>query len=468
MLISRKEGKDDVKGRWIGVSLLLLLLPALANAPLLAHESDRPGTLRTLAGNGAKGFSGDGGSALDATLYAPAGLALDLDGSIFFADEFNHRIRWIEAATGEIRTAVGTGDIGNWDGGFSGDDGAASYARLNHPQDAALDAAGNLYFSDAWNHCIRRVAPDGRITRIAGNGAKGFSGDGDARSESLAYPAGIALDTSGHLYIADSQNDRICRVDLETGRLTTVAGSGPTDPSEKKVYSGDDGPATAARLNDPRDVVVDGDGNLYIADFGNNRIRRVDARTGIITRVAGTGEYGYNGEAIPAVHSKLNGPRGLALDGAGNLFIADTGNDRIRKVDAQTGLITTVAGGGLIAGPAAEGGPAMAARLVVPVGVAIDRRGNLLFSQSNNRIKEVMGIAAPGLFANQAFPTNAPLPGDLNEDGRVGAGDAILALRAVAGTTILTPEQTRAADLDADGRVTLEDVTLILKRDAGL
>ena len=245
-----------------------------------------------------------------------------------------------------------------------------------------MDGAGNLYISDQSNQRIRKVtAATGIITTVAGNGTAGYSGDGGpATSAELNFPAGVAVDSAGNLYIADYNNSVIRKVHT-SGIMTTVAGNGTGG------YSGDSGPATSAELYLPIGVAVDGAGNLYIADTGNQHIRKVDA-SGIITTVAGNGTAGYSGDGGLAISAQLDRPTSAAVDSAGNLYIADTGNQRIRKVNAS-GIITTVAGNGTN-GYSGDSGPATIAELYNPVGVAVDGAGNLYIADlSNQRIREV-------------------------------------------------------------------------------
>ena len=271
-------------------------------------------------------------------------------------------------------------------GGFAGDGGPAVAARLNLPYDVAVDSSGNLYITDRNNHRIRKVDSTGTITTIAGTGKDGFSGDGGPATQAqLNFPTGVAVDGEGNLYIADAPNDRIRKVD-SIGTITTIAGTG------EQGFSGDGGPATQAQLDHPRAVAVDGEGNLYIADRNNNRIRKVDS-TGTITTIAGGGGFGEDGG--PATQVRLNLPYGVAVDGTGNLYIADTNSDRIRKVDS-TGTITTIAGTGE-RGFSGDGGPATQASLNSPFGVAVDEAGNLYIAdQYNNRIR--INTTHPGRF----------------------------------------------------------------------
>jgi YVTN family beta-propeller protein len=273
--------------------------------------------------------------------------------------------------------------------GFSGDGGPATSAKLNEPFGIAVDPAGNKIIADLLNHRIRGVNATGTtIATIAGNGTPGFGGDGGLTINSeLNQPLGVALDGAGNLYIADADNDLIRKIDAVTGIITTVAGNGTAGDS------GDGGPATSAELFFPFRVAVDGAGNLYIADT-NDRIRRVDAATGIITTVAGSGIPGFSGDNGPATAAQLDGPRGVALDAAGNLYIAEYFNSRIRKVDAATGIITTVAGDGHLPGdgtipPSAglgDGGFAINAHLHSPSAVAVDAADNLYIADSATHV----------------------------------------------------------------------------------
>jgi sugar lactone lactonase YvrE len=226
----------------------------------------------------------------------------------------------VDASTGIITTVAGNGIPG-----YSGDGGPATSASLSGPSGVVVDATGNLLIADSSNYRIRRVdASTGIITTVAGNGIRGFSGDGGPATSASLSPIGVAVDATGNLFIADTGNHRIRRVDESTGIITTVAGNGI------RGFSGDGGPATSASLNYPTGVAVDGSGNLFIADAANNRIRWVDASTGIITTVAGNGMPDYSGDGGPATSASLNGPSGVVVDAAGNLFIADNDNKRIR------------------------------------------------------------------------------------------------------------------------------------------
>jgi sugar lactone lactonase YvrE len=326
--------------------------------------------ITTVAGDGIGGHTGDNGPATSASLFLPECIAVDRSGDIFIVDTYGERIRRVDAATHIIATVAGDGMEG-----FSGDTGPATSASLNLPEGVAVNGSGDFFIADTYNMRIRRVdAATQVITTVAGNGTSGFSGDnGPATSASLSYAQSVALDSSGNLFIADSGNLRIRRVDAATQVITTVAGNGTPG------FSGDNGPATSASLGEPYGIAVDAFGNLFIADTYNNRIRRVDAATQIITTVAGNGQYSFSGDNGPATSASLSYPQGVAVDGSGNLFISDTENHRIRKVDANTAIITTIAGGGSTVFYTA-GGPATSARLLFPYGLAVDAGGNVYFA----------------------------------------------------------------------------------------
>ncbi len=302
--------------------------------------------------------------------------------------------------TDTIDTYAGTGVAG-----YSGDGGAATAADLNGPGDVALDSAGNIYIADTANHRIRRVdAVTGIIVTIAGTGTPGYSGDGGpATSAGIDSPEGVAVDSAGNIYIADTANHSIRRIDAATGDIDTVAGSGGPPG-----YSGDGGPATAAKLRTPKAVAVDSAGNIYIADTANDAIRKVDAASGTIETVAGTGSPGFSGDGGPATAAMINKPGGVAVDSAGNIYIADTANNRIRKVDAATGIIDTIAGTGQ-PGYGGDGGPATLARMSKPGDVAVDPAGDLYIA-GNDTIRKVDAVT--GIIYTVAGTSNTGYAGD--------------------------------------------------------
>jgi trimeric autotransporter adhesin len=390
------------------------------------------GNIYTVAGNGVGGFSGDGGPATSAELNGPRRVTVDGARNQLIADRGNNRIRVVAAVSGafygqamiagNIYTVAGNGTLG-----FSGEGGPATAAELAGPDQAAVDGAGNLVIADTGNHRVRVVAANtgtfygqamtaGDIYTVAGSGLAGFTGEGGvATTAKLDSPQDVALDGAGNLVIADGANNRIRVVApragtfygraMTKGHIYTVAGNGTFG------FSGDGGAATAAELRIPEDVVVDGAGNLVIADSGNNRVRVVAASTGTsygqamtagdIYTVAGNGTFGFSGDSGPATAAELGNPGQAAVDGAGNLVIADSGNNRVRVVAAGDGTfygqamtagdIYTVAGNGT-GGFSGDGGPATSAELNHPQGVTVDAAGDLMVvDMGSNRIREVAG-----------------------------------------------------------------------------
>ncbi len=376
------------------IEKILLLL--LISSPGLIYAIGPDAIITTVAGIGTPGFSGDAGLATDAQLESPTGVAVDEVGNLYIADRFNHRIRKLNSATGIITTVVGSGPAGLGGGGFSGDGGSATNAQLQGPADVIIDETGNLYIADSYNNRIRKVIIATQvITTVAGDGNAAYGGDnGPAIEAQLQAPTGVTIDGEGNIYIADANNNRIRKVIAATGVITTVAGSGPTGHANGG-FSGDGGPASDAQLNYPTRVVVDAAGNLYVADSYNHRIRKINA-TGVITTIAGSGPTGpgnggFSGDGGLATSAELNFPTGVAADGEGNIYIADNNNHRIRMVIAATGIITTVAGDGL-AGYGGDNGPAIEAQLKLPADVALGNRGELYIAdQDNHRIREVEG-----------------------------------------------------------------------------
>jgi hypothetical protein len=347
-----------------GFLLSLFLVVAFADSP----------TITTFVGNGKLGFSGDGGPATSAQIFNAHGIAFDTSGNLYIADTDNQRIRKV-IPSGIITTVAGKGTEG-----FSGDGGPAASAELGNPWGIALDLAGNLYIADSANCRIRKVDTSGIITTIAGNGTHGFSGDGGpATSAELGYTRDVALDSAGNIYIADEDYNRVRKVD-RSGIITTIAGNGIHG------FSGDGGPATSAELKTPSRVAVDSRGNIYIDDENNACIRKVDA-AGIITTVAGGGSNGL-GDGGPAVSAEISDPVGLTLDSVGNFYFADTNFGLIRKVNTA-GVITTLAGNGDY-GYNGENIPALSAKLSTLSGVAVNSMGDIYFvDEQNQRIRKV-------------------------------------------------------------------------------
>lgn len=343
--------------------------------------SDR--IIETIAGAGLAGYSGDGGPAINAQIREATGLAVDGGGNVYFADTNNHVVRRI-APNGVITTVAGTPT----QSGFGGEGGPATAAKLATPTDVAVAPDGSLYIADNGNHVVRRVdRATGLINTVAGTpNVANFSGDGGlATAATLRSPSSVAVDSLGNLYIADSFNYRIRRVDAVTRVITTVAGSGARSVNTNDT--GDGGSALLAKFRDVKDIVITSAGDILVADFSNNRVRRISP-DGIITTIAGNGVFNVVGpdqlgDGNMATEAVVRWPSGLALDGMGNLYIAENGSHRIRRVNAE-GRISTIAGSGdpRIAGCAGDGGPAAEAQLNGPTSVVTDARGNVYLADS--------------------------------------------------------------------------------------
>jgi hypothetical protein len=338
--------------------------------------------INTFAGNGfgadtgLGAYSGDGGPATNASLNVPLDVAVDCAGNVFLADSENARVRKV-GTNGIITTVAGDG---TW--GYSGDGQAATNAELNYPSGIALDAKGDLFIADEYNDAIREVNASGLITTVT-NG--------------LFLMFRVAVDGSGNLFIAE-QSNKVLKLSTN-GVMTIVAGTGQTG------FSGDGGTATNATLNDPCSVAVDAAGNVFIADAGNNRIRQVNAN-GIITTVAGNGTAPYAGDGGAATNASLNAPAYVTVDATGDLFIADGANGRIREVSTG-GIITTVAGNGTN-GFSGDGGDATLASLYYPNAVAVDAAGNLFISDYvNQRIRKITSTQGPTLTISGVNANNA-------------------------------------------------------------
>jgi sugar lactone lactonase YvrE len=333
------------------------------------------GLIRTVGGTGRIGFSGDGGPAAEAQLFLPAGLAIAPGGGYTIVDGGNDRVRRVDGA-GVIRTIAGVGLYAS-----GGDGGPATAATLLRPQGGAEGPGGVWYVADTYGQTIRRINLDRTIESIAGNGEVGFAGDdGPGTLARLDHPSDVVADGAGNVFISDTRNNRI-RVVNAAGTIRTFAGTGNAG------NQGDGGPAAAAQFSNPRGLARDGTGNLYVVDQGNSRVRRI-LTSGLVQAVAGTGEAGFAGDGGPALQAKFNSPEGLALDSAGNVFICDTANHRVRRV-SPAGIITTVAGNG-VAGFSGDGGQARNAALHSPMGVAVGEDGSLYLADYNNhRIRRV-------------------------------------------------------------------------------
>jgi hypothetical protein len=367
-----------------------------------------PGLIQTVAGDGQWLFTGDNALATQTPFYLPGGVVADAAGNLYISDTNNQRIRRVDAGTGLVTTVGGNGNPG-----YSGDGGPATAAQLSSPANLAIDGAGDLYFADTGNHAIRRIdAVTGIITTVVGTpGVQGYAGDGGlATSAKLSLPEGLAFDAGYALYIADTGNNVVRRVDATTGIITTVAGTGVIG------YLGDGGAATSARLNEPWNITVAADGSLYIADSSNNAIRRVSA--GTITTIAGNGTAGYAGDDGPASAAVLNAPTALAFDPAGDLYIADSANNRVRKIYAATGKIETISGttSEQFLG---DNEPASTASLYGPYALFLDQLGDLFIADIfHNRIRVISATSDTITYPTMRVgKLSAPFAESLENDG---------------------------------------------------
>jgi len=362
------------------------------------------GGIRTIAGNGSPSLAGDGGIATSAQLGLPYAVAGDPAGNEYFVDNQDNAIRKIDT-NGVITTVAGSPYK---PAGGQGNGGPATAAQLNDPRGIALDSFGNIYISDTGNNVVRMVDHGtGLINTVAGSGYAGFGGDGGSATSftvKLNAPRGLAVDASGNLYIADTGNNRVRRVDHSTPHvITTYAGNGIAG------FAGDGGAAGSAEVSGPRGLAVNAVGDLFIGDSGNNRVRKVDHTSLNISTVAGTGVPGASGDGGAAIAAQLHFPFGLAFDGAGNLYIADTGNHRIRMVDVHGTISTVVGGCGTVAGYSGDGGPAVTAQLNFPYGVAVDGLGNVVIADyANNRMRGGRGLPIVGRADICSGPPGAP------------------------------------------------------------
>ncbi len=357
----------------------------VAGALLLVGAALSAQTISTVAGTGVPGYTADGSAATATQLEQPSNIAFDSSGNMYITDSANFRIRKVSG--GSVSTYVGNGTAG-----FSGDGKAATAAEIDGVFGLSFDTMGNLFIADTGNNCIREVSTAGIISNPAGIcQSGGFAGDtGVATSANLEVPVYVLVDSAGDKYIADSGNNRIRLVTKSTGDITTFAGNG------NGQLFGDGGLAANASLNSPTGLAFDSAGNLYIADADNNAVRMVTVG-GIITTIAGvSANPGFSGDGGPATQALLERAAGVAVDAAGNVFVADDINCRIRKIDTN-GIITTVAGTGAF-GFAGDGGPAVDAELLFPTGVFVDSSGNLYISDAGNgAIRKVTNAGVPAL-----------------------------------------------------------------------
>ena len=379
------QSNDSCTRGWNPWRAACLAASVLALLPALGLAQVAPTyTIATAVGTGTAGFAGDGGAATSAELNYPTGIAFDSSGNLYIADHVNHRIRKVDTS-GNISTIAGDGTLG-----YLGDSAAATSAELDSPCGVAVDSSGNVYIADTLNHVIRKVA-GGTITTFAGDQSlgSGYSGDtAAATAAQLNTPVGIVVDSAGNVWIADTGNSVIREVTTD-GNINTIVGNSYAD------YGGVGGPAIASSLNHPLGLALDAAGNLYIADQLNQRIRMVAATKGvitttsIITTVAGNGILASKDTGTLAIDAGLSDPSWVAVDSAGNLFIADLVNNIVRRVAAADGTIATVAGNGQF-GVYGDGGPALQAAITFPLSVAVNAAGKVYVAQGENNVIRVL------------------------------------------------------------------------------
>jgi streptogramin lyase len=352
--------------------------PALSLAlafGLLAASVGSAAEVRTISGTGKKGYSGDGGPATAALIEQPYGLVTGPDGALYVCEITNHVIRRIDPKTGIITTVAGQGGKK----GYSGDGGPAGKALLFEPYEIRFDKAGNMFFVEMKNEIVRRVdAKTGVISTVAGTGKPGFSGDGGpATQATLKQPHSIALDTAGNIYICDIGNHRVRKVDATTGLISTFAGTGEKKPTPDGAKFAD------APLNGPRALDFDGQHSLYLALREGNAVYRLDLETQKLTHLAGTGKKGFSGDGADARKAALSGPKGIALAPNGDVYLADTESHTIRVIRKATGFIETVVGDGTL-GDGPDGADPKKCRLARPHGVFVDTAGKVYIGDSEN------------------------------------------------------------------------------------
>ena len=339
----------------------------------LSMNAAHAATVSTFVGTGQKGFSGDGGPADKAQLNNVFAINRGPDGALYICDVDNQRIRRV-AADGKIATVAGNGQRG-----YSGDGGPATQAALNEPYELAWDKAGNLFFVERLNHLVRRVdAKTGVISTVAGNGKTGFSGDGGpAIAAQFNQPHSLAFDSAGDLLVCDIINHRIRKIMMQTGTIQTWCGTG------EKTTAPDGSPITGSALNGPRALAFAPDGKCYLALREGNAVLLLDPKANTLKRVAGTGKSGFTGNGGPALEAKLAGPKCVALDASGNVYLADTESHSIRYIDAKKATVEVLVGDGT-KGDGPDGGNPLNCQLARPHGVFVDSDGSIFIGDSEN------------------------------------------------------------------------------------
>ena len=358
--------KGHVVNGLIRACLKIFLALLCLVAPIHADE------VQTVAGTGVKGYSGDGSAATAAKIGGPFGISIGPDGALYVCETTSHVIRRIDSA-GKISTVAGNGSMG-----YSGDGGPATNAQLNEPYEVRFDRAGQMYFVEMKNHIVRKVdLKNGIISTVAGTGKRGFSGDGGPATEAtFNRPHSIALDHANNIYICDIGNHRVRKVALDSGIVTTFAGTGARKPTP------DGATISGTPLNGPRALDFDGKHSLYLALREGNQVWRLDLQKQTLHHLAGTGKKGYSGHGKAARLAELSGPKGIAIAKNGDVFLADTESHTIRVIRAKTGIIETVVGNGQ-RGDGPDGDP-FNCLMDRPHGVFVDQYGDVYIGDSNN------------------------------------------------------------------------------------
>jgi NHL repeat len=373
-------------------------------------------TITTVAGNGTKGSSGDGGPAVNAELNVPSGVTEDMFGSLYIGDTANNKVRKVVLPT-TIKKDIITTIAGTGAAGFSGDGGLATAATLRAPTGVAVDTAGDVFVADTGNSRIREIKPSGIISTFAGTGScsSTLGNGGQAIHASLCVPTGIALDHAGkNLFIADTGHNVVREVNVASGIITAFAGTGSIGSS------GDGGSAVNAKLAGPSGVATNSVGAVYIADTGNSKVRVVTG--GVINTFAGTGKLGFGGDGGAATKAQLSLPTGLGVDPSGNVFISDTGNSRIREVNTSK-IISTYAGTGR-AGFSGDGGPATAAMISIPTGAVAADGSAVYFSDTGNQRVRGIFVGPPPVLPQSNLIILLPVSA-----GLLAGGSALLVVR---------------------------------------
>lgn len=389
---------------------ITFLLMGLSSVFLGAQSFYAPGQIQDVAGTpGKRSFSGDGGDSLAARLANPLGVAVDRRGNIYFSDTLNHRIRKVDQRTGRIETVAGTGEKG-----FKNDGGNAEMATLNGPTGIAFDTLGNLYIADTGNQRIRMLTPNGYLYTVAGDGRKGYNGDGmRPKASSLRNPTGVAVSPSGEVYFSDTGNHLVRKIDRQTSTLINVVGTG------ERGNDGDGELASNTRLNRPSSLVFDDKGNLFVADTGNHQVRWIEPRKTLTFVIAGTGRRGFSGEGDrKCTDSQFSNPTGLAVDKKGRLYISDTDNQRIRRLVVESRMdskVETVVGNGK-RGYNGDSMDAWDAELAYPGALFITPHDMLYFVDTGNnlirRVHRISTVDAP--LTHHTYGTGAAQPDERN------------------------------------------------------